>query len=650
MNSGRQFFEQFIDDYFVECDEHLNSARKLMLQLEKPAPGETVDPGVIDDLLRDFHSIKGLSAMVGMEEVTQLSHHIEDYLREIKHPDADLNAGGISTMAAGVHMIEQVLNARRKSAQFPDIQPNLLALVNATEDARAKPQKTKARDLKISKRNGGTQGKWMFLFRPSAELAAKGITVNKIRERLGSFGEVTSASPLVLNDGSVAFEFALATSEAESGFADLASQGVTYTELTETPEVSVTKERAPAVTAVTPTSNVVRVDMNRLDDLMRIVGELVITRSHLDQTLQLTEKCLTTAGLRTLRDINSVIERQVRDLRQTVIRTRMVPISQIFERMRFVVRGLERDTNKKVNVEITGQDTELDKIIVDRMMDPLLHLVRNAVSHGIEMPDRRIASGKKPEGTLRLSAATAGDTVLVEIEDDGQGVDTDRVAERARKLGILGPNETLDSRKLLDVICAPGFTTRDSADLSSGRGVGMAAVMSAIRELGGLITLQTAAGQGTRFAAHLPLTLAITDALLVTVERQQFAVPQAVVREVFAVDASAITEFENNEVLSYRNGVLPIIRLSKIFGLKPHPRKRIHILVTGIESSAVGIAVDRITGRREVVVRAVSDPMLRIPGVAGATELGDGRPVIILDILAVLQLQGRRQDVVGKAQ
>jgi two-component system chemotaxis sensor kinase CheA len=360
-DSGRQFFEQFIDDYFVECDEHLNSARKLMLHLEKPAGGETVDPGVIDDLLRDFHSIKGLSAMVGMEEVTQLSHHIEDYLREIKHPDADLNAGGISTMAAGVHMIEQVLDARRKRAQFPDVQPNLLALANAAEDARAKPLKTEARDLKVNKRNGGTQRKWKFLFRPSAELAAKGITVNKIRERLGSFGEVTSASPMVLNDGSVAFEFTLATSESESGFADLGSQGVTYTDLKETPEVSRTNEKAPAAPAVTPTSNVVRVDMNRLDDLMRIVGELVITRSHLDQTLQSTEKCLTSSGLRTLRDINSVIERQVRDLRQTVIRTRMVPISQIFERMRFVVRGLERDTNKKVNVEITGQDTELDK-------------------------------------------------------------------------------------------------------------------------------------------------------------------------------------------------------------------------------------------------------------------------------------------------
>ena len=163
------------------------------------------------------------------------------------------------------------------------------------------------------------------------------------------------------------------------------------------------------------------------------------------------------------------------------------------------------------------------------------------------------------------------------------------------------------------------------------------------------MTLQTSPGQGTQFAVHLPLTLAITDALLVKVEQQQFAIPQTVVREVFAVDVSSVTVFESNEVVPYRNGVLPVVRLSKVFGLKVRPRKRIHILVTGIESSAIGIAVDRITGRREVVVRAISDPMLRIPGVAGATELGDGRPVIILDIPGVLQPQGR-QELLGNAQ
>lgn len=647
--SGRQFFEQFIDDYFAECDEHLNSAQKLMLQLERPAAGETPVESVVDDLLRDFHSIKGLSAMVGMEEITQLAHHIEDYLREIKEPGAGVKASGISCVAAGIHMIEQVLNARRKSEQFPDIQPTLLALANAAEDARVRPRpKPILKDVKAAAAATATQRKWKFQFNPSAELAAKGITVNRIRESLGSLGEVTSAAPLVLKDGSVAFEFTLTANTAESAFAELKSQGIVYTELTEMPEPGSAAREPTAAAAASSAVNIVRVDMSRLDELMRIVGEIVITRSHLDQTLESTEKCLTAGGLRTLREINGVMERQVRDLRHTVIRTRMVPIAQIFERMRFVVRGLERDTHKKVKIDITGQDTELDKIIVERMMDPLLHLVRNAVSHGIETPDQRIAAGKPAEGRLRLSASTAGDTVLVELEDDGQGIDVGRVAEHARSLRILGREETLDSTRLLEVISAPGFTTRDKADFSSGRGVGMAAVKSAVKELGGLITLQTSPGQGTRFAIQLPLTLAIADAFLVTVERQQFAIPQTAVREVFAVDTSAITVFENNEVVPYRNGILPIARLTKVFGMKARPRKRIHVLVTGTDSAAVGIAVDRITGRREVVVRAIADPLLRIPGVAGATELGDGKPVIILDVHGFLRPQ-RGRDMAGSA-
>jgi two-component system chemotaxis sensor kinase CheA len=276
------------------------------------------------------------------------------------------------------------------------------------------------------------------------------------------------------------------------------------------------------------------------------------------------------------------------------------------------------------------------------MMDPLLHLVRNSISHGIEAPEQRISAGKSSEGTIRLSAATAGDSVMVEVEDDGKGLDVEKITERARSLGIHRGNGVLDSKKLLDIICAPGFTTRDTADLASGRGVGMAAVQSAISELGGLITLETTAGKGTKFRIQLPLTLAIADSLLVTVDRQRFAIPQAGVREVFAVDSSEITVFENNEVVPYRGRVLPILRLSGTFGIKSRPRKRVHVLVIGTEASAVGLAVDKITGQREIVVRAITDPMLRQPGISGATELGDGRPVLILDVHALMRTQRAR--------
>jgi two-component system chemotaxis sensor kinase CheA len=271
-----------------------------------------------------------------------------------------------------------------------------------------------------------------------------------------------------------------------------------------------------------------------------------------------------------------------------------------------------------------------------------LHLVRNAISHGVETPEQRIGVGKPPEGKIRLSATAAGDSVLIRIEDDGRGIDVQKVEQRAHALGILTPGEILDSKRLLDVICSPGFTTREAADLASGRGVGMAAVLASVRELGGEISLQTTTGEGTQFAIQLPLTLAIADSLLVTVQRQRFAIPQANIQEVFAAEAASLTVFENNEVLPYRGGALPIIRLANVLGIETTPRKRLHVLVIGTEPSATGLVVDRVNGQREVVVRAITDPMLRIPGITGATELGDGRPVLILDVNTLLRAQRGR--------
>jgi two-component system chemotaxis sensor kinase CheA len=638
-DSGRAFFDEFIDDYFAECEEHLGSARALMLQLETPTPSNRQKDALLDELLRNFHSIKGLSAMVGMEEVTQLSHHIEDYFRELKEPQAQMTGDGISQVLAAVAKIEQVLNARRKSERLPDVSAMLLQLTTAAEEVRVKPRAKSKPETAAAAPAG--QSKWRFEFKPSSELAANGVTVSTIRDRLSSLGQVLSASPLVSSDGAIAFEFTLLTSEPESRIQEFRSAGVTCTKVAqEAAELS--HGEAPVSKAPAPASNLVRVEMSRLDELMRIVGELVMSRFHLDETLRATDHSLSPAGLGTLQEINTVMERQIRDLRQTVIRTRMVPIGQIFERMRFVARGLERESRKKVQVEIAGQDTELDKVIVEKMMDPLLHLVRNSISHGIELPDQRIAAGKPAEGSIRLSATTAGDTVLVEVQDDGRGIDVEKVKDQARSLGLLKPGEILDSKRLLDVICSPGFTTRSGADLTSGRGVGMAAVMSTVTELGGSINLQTAQGKGTRFAIELPLTLAISDSMLVNVEKQRFAIPQASIREVFAIETSDITVFENNEVVPYRGGVLPILRLARYFGIKTKARKRLHILVVGTGPDAIGLTVDRVAGQREIVVRSITDPFLRIPGVAGATELGDGRPVLILDVHTMMRAQRGR--------
>jgi two-component system chemotaxis sensor kinase CheA len=306
--------------------------------------------------------------------------------------------------------------------------------------------------------------------------------------------------------------------------------------------------------------------------------------------------------------------------------------------MQFVVRDLARESGKQIKLELLGRETEIDKFLVERMTDPLMHLVRNAVSHGLETADERVAQGKPAEGKLTLRAATVGESVLIEIADDGRGIDKERVAARAETKGLLAAGAQLDDAALLELICAPGFSTRDEADRGSGRGVGMDVVRNTVQELGGRISLETESGRGTRFTIELPLTLAIAEALIVSVDGQRFAVPQSAVQEVLEVESSTVKALENNEIIAYRGGVLPLVRLARFFELHDgREQSAFHVFVIGSGANALGVAVDRIIGQREIVVRGISDPLVQVAGIAGATELGDEQVVLILDVAALRQ-------------
>jgi two-component system chemotaxis sensor kinase CheA len=618
--TGRPFFDQFLNDYFAESEEHLSSARNRMLSLEASGVNKPVETNLLDDLLRDFHSLKGLSAMVGLEEATQLAHHIEDYLKELKRPDTVISMEGIDSVVAGITAIEQVVEAKRRSSSPPDVSLTLLHLQAVAEEVRTKP-----RSMAKSAAN-----LWRFLFRSSPELAERGVTVNAVREQLHKIGQILRASPQVLDGGRVAFEFTVLANVPEAAFSDLRSLGIDFERIRENvPPPAADRPAVPDLeTTKVPAHNFIRVEMNRLDDLMRIVGELMISRFQLDEVLQRGAKAEAWSAIE---EINGSMERQLRELREKVVRSRMVPVGQVFERMRFAIRGLERELNKTVELRIAGHDTEIDKVVVERMMDPLLHLVRNAISHGLESAEERTGRGKPAAGTIALSAKTAGDVVVIEVEDDGRGIDAAAVTSRARRQGLIGKDETLEPQRLLEIISSPGFTTRDEADLTSGRGIGMAAVKTVVSELGGSINMLTSQGKGTRFTIRLPLTLLIADSLMVHVGSNRFAVLQTAVQEVLAVDSASIKVLENNEIVPFRGGVLPLIRLAELFRIDTEKRERLHVLVVANGDSPVGLAVDRITGQREIVVRSITDALLRVPGVVGATELGDGKPVLILD-------------------
>jgi two-component system chemotaxis sensor kinase CheA len=298
---------------------------------------------------------------------------------------------------------------------------------------------------------------------------------------------------------------------------------------------------------------------------------------------------------------------------------------------------LMRETKKEVDLHLAGEETEFDKYVIDRLTDPLLHLVRNAVSHGLEPSSERLVAGKPGRGRIDLRATAAGGAVVIEVEDDGRGIDAEQVFCRARDAGLIIESTLTDNSGLLDVLSTPGFSTRDQADRSSGRGVGMDVVRRTVEALGGTLTLNTNLGRGTRFTARLPITLAIADALLVKVGGATFAVPQTAVREVVQVETGAITALENNELFRHHQSVLPLVRLGEVFDGTRKRDSQFPALIVGEGMAAVALGVDSLLGLREIVVRPLADPLVQVPGISGATELGDGRPVLILDVTSLIR-------------
>lgn len=662
---GGEFFAQFLDDYFAECDEHLTLVRRHLLALEEQAGRSGVDQPLLDELFRSFHTLKGISGMVGLAEAEQLAHHMESYLRALRQGESRLAGEGVEALMAGASMLEQVIAARRKEEAVPDIDATVARLQAVigeppSETARSTPKgavdggdkaESEKGKLAPSRREGART--WQFEFVPTPALSERGVNVNSVRARLQEVGEILRAAPHVRGQGGIVFEFVVRTGADESVFAAWRDDNLTYRPFEEpstdetqpSPSSGREPDRAevasstpfaasPGETMLAP-SNVVRVDLARLDELMRLVGELVTSRARMEDGLKQLRRSVPPAEWRALQETNMAMTRQLRDLREGVMRVRMVQVGEIFERMKFVVRDLARASGKEIRLDLRGQETEIDKFLVERMMDPLLHLVRNAVSHGLETVAERVAAGKSPEGTLTLRAATAGDNVLIEIADDGRGVDAERVLARARERSLVAGDARLDDELLLQLICTPGFSTRDEADRASGRGVGMDVVGNTVAELGGTLTLSTEQGRGTRFTVELPLTLAVADALIASVGGQRFAFPQSVVREIIEVEPSAVRVLENNEIVSYRGGVLPLVRLARLFDLDEQYEKPFHVFVIGSGPHALGLAVERVIGQREIVVRGLNDPLVKVAGVAGATDLGDGRVVLILDVAAL---------------
>ena len=383
-------------------------------------------------------------------------------------------------------------------------------------------------------------------------------------------------------------------------------------------------------------SGSIRVSVDKIDELMNTVGELMITQAML---IQLGDQ-LTGPQAEPLRAGLAQLERNMRELQESVMRVRMLPISFVFSRFPRMVRDLAQRLGKQIELKLTGEQTELDKTVLEKIGDPLVHLVRNSIDHGIESPERRLAAGKPAAGTVHLDATHRGGNISVEVSDDGSGIDKERILAKARARGMVGPNESLSDAEVYELIFQPGFSTVEKATDLSGRGVGMDVVRRNVKSLGGKIEVRSDPGRGARFTITLPLTLAIVDGQSVAVGRETYIVPLISIVESMQLHAGSVSRLgARGEVFSFRGEYLPIIRLHELFAVEPRARALQDGLVVVAEGDGrrVGLFVDDLLGQQQVVIKSLETNYGHIEGISGATILGDGSVALILDVPGLIR-------------
>ncbi len=397
----------------------------------------------------------------------------------------------------------------------------------------------------------------------------------------------------------------------------------------------------------------VRVDIGRLDGLMNVIGELLTVRANIHRLAETARQAgaapLPKLWSQELQKEARALERKLDELQQGVLDVRMVPLGQVFDKLARLMRRLVRQSGKDVHFEVSGGDVELDKLIVEELSDPLMHLLRNALDHGVEAPDQRVAQGKDARGIIRLKAQQLGNRVQIEVGDDGAGMDELRIRQVALERGLVNARDTqeLARRELLNLVFLPGFSTRKDVSELSGRGVGLDVVKTNLQRLSGLIDIDSRRGEGTRFVLTLPLTLAIIRALVVSVSERTFAVPLNSVTEIVSVKPAELRTIERREVLDVRGQTLPFVRLARVFGLPEVPLERHFVVIIGVAQDRFGLAVDALLGQEDIVTKPLGGRLRGVPGIAGATELGDRRAVLVLDVGALVEEFKRPQAAVG---
>ena len=702
---------QYMDMFLDESKEHLQSLNDGLLGLEDNAE----DLSILNEIFRNAHTLKGMSATMGYNKIAELTHEMEDVLDMLRKEQLKVTGDIIDTLFKCIDSLEQMINNVANGdpedlIDVSDLVAKLTAIMRGEGATPATPAETSAPapaasqtpaaetsavssdvpvDLTETEKNiiteaekSGMHGIYLKVTL-SETCLLKSARSYMVMNSLEEVGEVIRTIPpaedLEQEAFERSFEVILITGSEEEVIHD-AAMGVSEVENAETQVIKFGATAAPApapapvveqksastAPATTPTpapaskssapankpaapaggsqpanaaaqkkshaGQSVRVDIDKLDTLMNLMGELVINKVRLEQIGQVHR-------LSELTETLEQMDRVTTDLQNIVMKVRMVPVSQVFNRFPRMVRDVTKELNKEINLTIEGEDTELDRTVIDEIGDPIMHLLRNSLDHGIEMPDEREAKGKPRVGEVGLIARHEGNNVVIMVTDDGKGIDANVIRRKAVEKGLFSQEEvdSMEDADAVRIIFLPGFSTAEKISDISGRGVGMDVVKSKIESLSGQVDVETHVNEGSIFKIKLPLTLAIIQAMLVQVQNEMYAIPLASIDSTLSIQPSDIRTVQNNEVIVLRGEIIPIIRMEETL-MVPHVKDthELFVVVVHAGDSKAGIVVDKLIGQQEIVIKTLGNLFMGLKMFSGATVLGDGRVALILDVATML--------------
>jgi two-component system chemotaxis sensor kinase CheA len=597
--------EELLADFLTEAGELLGDVDNKLVELERRPD----DKALLNDIFRGFHTIKGGAGFLNVEELVRLCHLTENLFDQLRNGALALTPEVLDVILSATMVVRDMFGYLERRALPPAADGALLAALQDAIDGRLAPVEVATADPA-----------------PAAASAAVPAAAGE-PDWAALYGALTGAAPAASAPPEQASAAALHEVQQRSPGRRASDQ----------PEAEgIRAGRRDTDKVVVSQETTIRIDTNRLDQVLNLSGEIGLAKNRLNclRTDLLGGK---TGGdtLRALDEAVSHLDLLVSDLQNAVMKTRMQPIGRLFQKYPRLARDMARQLGKNVDLVLTGEDTELDKTMIEELGDPLIHLVRNAVDHGIELPDERRAAGKPEAATVRLSAQQLGDHILIEISDDGRGMKPETLRRKAVEKGLIDADAAanMDDRHALQLIFLPGFSTKEKANNFSGRGVGMDVVKTNITKLNGRIEIKSTPGQGSTIVISLPLTLAILPVLVVRVGEQPFAVPLSLVREIVNIRPDEVQEVSGRPTLPVRDEVLPVRSLAALIGW-PHgrpPAYGVH-MQSGLQSFI--LAVDGFVGRDDVVIKPLDDVKPR--GIAGATLSGDGSVVLVLDLEQLL--------------